>query len=68
MERKGARRRVQTYQTTVEDVVIRGDINHVITKCEALGYEARRDKDEIRAQRFFQTADHYKRIKNNDTE
>lgn len=46
---------------------MRGFAEQIVTKCEGLGYQARRDKDEVAAQRFFQTADHYKRIEENDT-
>lgn len=52
------------YTTNVGDLIIRGSASQIITKCEGLGYEAQRAKDEVLAHRFLQTADHYKRIEN----
>ena len=68
MRRKNSTRtRPKIYQTAVNDLLIRGTARDIVTKCEGLGYQAERDKDKVAAQRFFQTADHYKRIENNDT-
>lgn len=60
-------RHVDCYTTRIADILLRGTAVQLVAKCEALGYDARRDKDEVLAHRFFQTADHYKRIENNDT-
>lgn len=68
MKRRTTNRKI--YQTTVEGVVMRGFADQIVSKCEGLGYQAEREKDNIAAQRFFQTADHYKRVKDqeeNDT-
>ena len=59
-------RRERTYSANAGDIRIRGTARQIVTKCEALGYEAQRSKDEVVAHIFFQTAEHYKRIQNEE--
>lgn len=50
------------YTSICGDVRLRGYADQLVAKHEALGYEARREKDEMRAHNHFQCADHYKKI------
>ena len=64
MRRRPNNRKV--HQTTVEGVTMRGFADQIITKCEGLGCQAQREKDHRAAHRFFQTADHFKRVKDEE--
>lgn len=49
-----------THTSKCGDEIIRGTPQALVTKYEAKAYEARRNKDEVQAQIFFQHAEHWK--------
>lgn len=62
MQRKKFRK-TKTYQSTTNGFILRGTVDQIIAKYEALALTAKREKDTTAEHRFLQAADHYKRIK-----
>lgn len=58
------RQPVKTYRANVADIMLSGTGEQIISKLEALGYEAERMKNETVKHTYFQAADHYKRMNN----
>lgn len=50
------------YTAKVGDTKIKGSAEQIAAKCEALGYAARREKDEVLAHSFWQTAEYYRKV------
>lgn len=62
--RQGTRRTTvknTTLSSRCGDEIERGTKQQLVTKYEALGYQAQRDKDPVLAQTYFQHAEHYKK-------
>ena len=55
-------RRRKIHKVTVGDYVIRGTKEAIIERCEKLADRASVDKNERRAERFKQAAEHFRKL------
>lgn len=54
------------YSTKIEEHALRGTAATIAERCETLGKQYDAEKDNTLAERFYQTADHYRRVHNNE--